>query len=202
MPSYWKEASDFLTKKDPILGKIIQEYKGESLRSRQDLFYTLIRSIAGQQISVKAADSVWARLMEKAGEIRAEKLLALSSEELFSVGLSRRKVEYIQGISKEGERLAQIEWQNLDDAQVIKELTALRGVGEWTAQMVMIFALCRPDILPLADIGLLRAVEKQYAKGERLPVVEVERIAEAWRPWRSVATWYLWRDLDPVPVEY
>jgi len=202
MVSFWKEASEHLAETDPILGRIIVEYKGESLESRGDLFFTLIRSIAGQQISVKAADSVWARLVKKAGNIEPERLLALSAEELFSVGLSRRKVEYIHGIASQGARLAQIPWADLDDSQVIQHLTALRGVGEWTAQMVMIFALCRPDVLPLADIGLLRAVEKQYADGRRLPAEDVAKIAEAWRPWRSVATWYLWRDLDPVPVAY
>jgi len=202
MISFWNEASEYLTETDPILGKIIVEYQGESLESRGDLFFTLIRSIAGQQISVKAAESVWARLVKKAGTIEPEKLMDLSAEELFGVGLSRRKVEYIHGIASQGARLAQIPWAELEDAEVIQHLTALRGVGEWTAQMVMIFALCRPDVLPLADIGLLRAVEKQYAGGKRLPTEEVARIAEPWRPWRSVATWYLWRDLDPVPVAY
>jgi DNA-3-methyladenine glycosylase II len=201
MIPFWEEAKEHL-QNDAVLGGIITDYPGEGLKPRGDLFFTLVRSIAGQQISVKAADSVWRRFMTLVQELSPENILSVAPEDLRKAGLSGRKIEYILGIATEGARLAETSWADMEDPEVLSRLCGLRGVGEWTAQMVMIFSLCRPDILPLADIGLQRAVEKHYAEGKRLSAEEITTIAEPWRPWRSVATWYLWRSLDPVPVDY
>lgn len=198
----WDEGVEHLGRVDPVLRDLIASFPNERLVPRARGFETLIRAIVGQQISVKAAQSVWDRFVACCGEVSPSSIMAQSSEELRACGLSGRKVEYVQGIAGEPQRVDSESLGRLTDDEVLGELTSYRGVGPWTAEMFMIFTLCRPDVLSLKDIGLRRAVESQYGDGQRMTDEQITLIAEPWRPWRSVATWYLWRSLDPIPVEY
>ena len=203
-PDYWHEASAKLAAGDPVMAGFVDLYSGDSLVSRGDPFGTLVRSIVGQQISVKAADSIWARFSSTLSAIEPDAVLAVSSEDLRACGLSARKVEYISDLARHF-RSGQIHvnrWNAMSDVEIIAELTAVRGIGVWTAEMFLIFNQLRPDVYPLDDIGLQRAVALHYFGGERLARKQLAEAGERWRPWRSVATWYLWRSLDPVPVEY
>lgn len=194
-PPYWNKAKKHLSKADPVLAKIIANYPREMQIRKNSAFHTLARAIVGQQISVKAADSVWAKL-EALCAIEPSSILLANEADLRACGLSGRKVEYVKNIAEFFASHSGV-WHD-DDEEVITELVRIKGVGRWTAEMFLMFHLQRADILPLADIGLLKAVEKHYGV-ERSKTTEV---AEAWRPYRSVATWYMWRSLDPVPVEY
>ena len=203
-PAYWSEACAALAYVDPVMAGLVARYPGMSLTSKGDAFHTLARSIVGQQISVKAADSVWLRLETALGRVESSRVLAAGTEALRGCGLSARKVEYLSDLAchhQEGRLDPQV-WRDWDDEAVIVELCSIRGIGRWTAEMFLIFHLLRPDVLPLDDIGLLRAIADHYHAGERQPRKALRELAEVWRPWRSVATWYLWRSLDPVPVEY
>jgi DNA-3-methyladenine glycosylase II len=191
-----------LSKADPQLAQLIDDYRGEALRPKKNIFLTLARAIVGQQISVKAADTVWARLEARTNGVRPQAINRLSKLELRNCGLSRSKADYITGIAAASEQLMQLDWAALSDRGCIDRLCELKGVGRWTAEMVLIFALCRADILPLADIALCRAIQNLYADGSELSEVQIRALADEWRPWRSVATWFLWRSLDPVAVEY
>jgi len=201
-PYDWVTACNALISEDPILGAIITRYKGETLLPRGDPFYTLVRSIIGQQISVQAAQAVWERFKTATGGITAARILASPGETLLGAGLSRRKVEYVKGIAEHAKMLEETRWHELDDEAAITLLCTLRGVGRWTAEMLLIFSLLRSDILPLGDLGLIKAVSLNYGDGAKLTPEAVEKIATKWRPFRSVATWYLWRSLDPEPVNY
>lgn len=204
MPAYWAEAIDSLGQADATMGALIERYPDISLRTRGAPFVTLARSIVGQQISVKAADSVWARVVAHFPGPTPEAVLAAPVEALRACGLSARKVEYLQDLAGRwlDGRLHATAWERMSDAEVATELTAVRGIGIWTAEMFLIFTLLRPDILPLDDIGLQRAVAVHYLDGVRPSRRQLQELGECWRPWRTVATWYLWRSLDPVPVEY
>jgi DNA-3-methyladenine glycosylase II len=203
-PAYWRRATRELGASDPVLGALIVRYKGLTLSSRGDAFQTLARSIIGQQISVKAAQSVWLRFAAAVGEIQPKNVLQLSVEQLRACGLSGQKVNYLRDLSArfaEG-AIDTGRWQEMDDEDLIDELTEVKGIGRWTAEMFLIFYLTRPDVFPLADIGLQRAMELHYNKGRKLSDRRIASLGRLWSPWRSVATWYLWRSLDPVPVEY
>jgi len=204
IPGFWQQASGELAQADPVMASLVQRYTDSSLVSRGDPFATLARSIVGQQISVKAADSVWARLGAAVPVLTPAAVLAHRTETLRACGLSARKVEYLVDLARHfsvGE--IHIErWATMSDAEIIAELTAVRGIGVWTAEMFLIFNQLRPDVFPLDDIGLQKAVALHYGQGERPTRQRLIEIGENWRPWRSVATWYLWRSLDPVPVEY
>lgn len=203
-PRYWKKAARELALTDPVMAAIIGEYPGGALASRGDPFGTLARSIIGQQISVKAADSVWARFDAALAAITPEAVLAVSPETLRACGLSARKVEYVADLARhfvDGEIHVR-RWDAMSDEEIITELTAVRGIGVWTAEMFLIFNQMRPDVFPLDDIGLQKGVARHYCDGERPSRKQLAEIGERWRPWRSVATWYLWRSLDPLPVEY
>ena len=201
-PSWWDEATAHLCGVDPVLAAIIERFPTEYLRPRGDAFYTLVRAVVGQQISVTAAQTIWERLEKLLGAVDIEHVSASDEDALRSAGLSRSKARYILGFAREGAWFVDHPWHEEDDAAAIKKMCALKGVGEWTAEMFLIFHLVRPDVLPLKDIGLIRAIEKNYADGARLDNDAVVSIAKAWRPYRSVATWFLWRNLDPLPVEY
>ena len=204
IPDYWQHASAALAQRDPVMGALVERFSGASLVSRGDPFVTLARSIVGQQISVKAADSVWLRLSTALPLIAPEPLLACASETLRGCGLSARKVEYLGDLARHF-RSGEIHlsrWSSMSDQEIIAELTAVRGIGVWTAEMFLIFNQLRPDVFPLDDIGLQKAVALHYFAGERPPRKTLAAYGERWRPWRSVATWYLWRSLDPLPVEY
>lgn len=210
-PIYWAQAKRALARSDPTLARIIRQHPRVALVSRGDAFATLARSIVGQQISVKAADAVWGRLLVAVPRFEPQALLAKRATTLRACGLSERKVEYLRDLAQHfvRERISADALQRLSDAEVIAQLTAIRGIGRWTAEMFLIFNLLRPDVLPLDDLGLLKAVSLHYLDGApvarltgRAGRARVERLAAAWSPWRSVATWYLWRSLDPVPVTY
>jgi DNA-3-methyladenine glycosylase II len=203
-PPYWQRASRELARADPVMRGLVETFAGATLVSRGDPFATLVRSIVGQQISVKAADSVWTRLRAVAPTLKPKAILACTAEELRACGLSARKTEYISDLARHfasGQVHAR-RWPKMSDAEVVAELTAVRGIGVWTVEMFLIFNLLRPDVFPLDDIGLQKAIAMHYLAGARPERRELARIGERWRPWRSVATWHLWRSLDPVPVGY
>ena len=203
-PAYWQQASSELAQSDPVMAGFVEQFSGSSLISRGDPFVTLARSIVGQQISVKAADSVWARFSAALPVIAPNEVLATPTDALRSCGLSARKAEYLGDLARHfiaGE-IHVDRWGAMSDAEIISELTAVRGIGVWTAEMFLIFNQLRPDVFPLDDIGLQKAVALHYYAGERPARRALAEVGERWRPWRSVATWYLWRSLDPVPVEY
>ncbi len=204
-PEYWGQACTELMKHDRILKKLIPKYGSGFLVTRGDAFTTLARAIVGQQISVAAAQSVWNKVLLVAKKkVNPKNILALTVEELRAAGLSGRKVEYIRDLADHfnSGRLHKNQWKDVDDESVIKELTAIRGIGRWTAEMFLIFNMVRPDILPLDDVGLIRAISLNYFSGEPVSRHEAREVAANWAPWRTVATWYMWRSIDPIPVEY
>lgn len=190
--------------RDAVLKGLIDRFPGLALGSRGDAFSTLARSIVGQQISVKAAQSVWDRISDRLAAVTPEAVVRARRPTLRACGLSRQKVDYLKDLAArflEGS-LDTLRWDTLDDEGLIVELTSVKGIGRWTAEMFLIFHLTRPDVLPLADLGLQRAMRIHYNRGRVLSHQRMQRIGSAWSPWRSVATWYLWRSLDPIPVEY
>ena len=202
-PEYWGEAKEFLSKVDGIMSRLIDVHEHPPLSSRGDAFLTLMRSIVGQQISSKAADSVWGRIENLLGAVTPESILGASYDNLRACGLSGRKSEYVVGIAEAWLMgYSEIVWSKLSDEEATSRLVALRGVGEWTAEMILIFSLLRPDVFPIADIGVIRSMERLYNQGNALSESELMAIAEPWRPYRTVATWYLWRSSDPEPVRY
>ncbi len=204
IPAFWHDAAETLSQADPVMAKIIASYKGETLVGKGDSFMTLARAIVGQQISVKAADAVWNRFAEGVGTVTPDAVTAKNEEELRGYGLSRMKVTYLHDLARYFTEEADTihHWRDMDDETLIKSLTTIRGIGRWTAEMFLIFHLLRPDVYPVDDIGLQKAVWLHYFEGEKQPLKTLRTFGEKWRPYRSVATWYLWRSLDPVPVEY
>ncbi len=203
-PDYWHNAARLLARRDPVIRKLVKAYPEANLRSRGNAFSTLARSITGQQISVKAAQSVWNRVVAAAGKITPDNILAMKDEDLRGCGLSRQKVAYFKDLARHFDdgRIKPHRWTHEDDDTVIRELAEVKGIGRWTAEMFLMFYLLRPNVLPLDDIGLQRAMERLYNEGEALSKDEMRKIAHRWDPWCTVATWYLWRSLDPIPVEY
>ena len=204
-PDYWDTAVAHLMRRDRIMKKLIPKFPNISLVSRGNPFMTLARSIVGQQISVKAAESVWQRLLLECGKRPTPASIQKAGvEKLRAAGLSGRKAEYILDLSTHfSEKLVHPKkWATMDDESVIAELTTIRGIGRWTAEMFLIFNLQRPDVLPLDDVGLLNAISLHYFSGEPVSRFEAREVAQGWQPWSTVATWYLWRSLDPVSVEY
>jgi DNA-3-methyladenine glycosylase II len=203
-PDYWLRAKRALIRRDAVLAKIIRSYPRIALQRRGEPFKTLARSIVGQQISVKAAESVWNKVLLVAPEALPEQILKARHSRLRKCGLSGRKAEYIADLARhfsDGTIHAR-DWPHMDDEAVIAELVQVRGIGRWTAEMFLMFNLLRPDVLPIDDLGLQKAIRLHYFDGERVSREEMREVAGIWAPWRSVATWYLWRSLDPVPVEY
>lgn len=201
---WWNEAKSFLMFHDPIMKNIILKYSEGSLESRGEPFNALCRTIVGQQISVKAAASIWNKLENGLKEVSPRQIIKYGNTKLQKFGLSNRKVEYMVGLSNFiiNNPSAISTWQKMDDDSVIKELCKLKGIGPWSAEMFLMFVFLRPDILPLGDLGLRRAVGKNYLNKFDPTYKEVEEVAEKWKPYRSAATWYLWRSIDPIPVEY
>jgi DNA-3-methyladenine glycosylase II len=203
-PEYWEEATRELAERDAVLRGLIERFRGLALASRGDAFTTLARSIVGQQISVKAAQSVWDRLGTSVGGISPASVSRARKPALRKSGLSGQKAAYLKDLASRflDGTLDATHWHALDDEALIVTLTQVKGIGRWTAEMFLMFHLVRPDVLPLADLGLQRAMRLHYNRGRALSVARMRRIAAPWAPWRSVATWYLWRSLDPIPVEY
>jgi len=207
-PGYWDEAVRALGTADAVLATLVATYPGIHLVRRSDPFTTLARAIVGQQISVKAAQTIWDRLVAATGgapvggapvRLDAARVARTRMPTLRRVGLSARKAEYVRDLARHfvGGALDPRDWPALDDDALIARLTDVKGVGRWTAEMFLIFHELRPDVLPVDD-----TVALHYHGGERIGPAAMRALAERWRPWRSVATWYLWRSLDPIPVEY
>ncbi|HRQ05875.1 MAG TPA: DNA-3-methyladenine glycosylase [Nitrosomonas halophila] len=203
-PVFWQQATQHLSASDPVMQRLIQRHGDVRLEVSGDAFSTLARAIVGQQISVKAAASVWQRMMVALPEVTPQVLAAVDADMLRACGLSARKVEFLRDLSSHFLRggLKAVVWSEMDDEDLIAALTQVKGIGRWTAEMFLIFHLHRPDVLPLADVGLQRAVSIHYNASQPVSANRIRAIAGNWRPWRSVATWYLWRSLDPIPVIY
>jgi DNA-3-methyladenine glycosylase II len=203
-PEYWERAKRALRRRDPVMARIMREHPKVFLAHRGDPFFTLARAIVGQQISVKAAQSVWDRMVACVGEVTPEGVLAKDRKTLRACGLSDRKTEYIADLAQHfaDGAIHVHRWPEMSDEDIIAELVEVRGIGRWTAEMFLIFNLLRPDVFPLDDLGLQKGLRLAYFKGRKVSLRTMQRLGETWRPWRSVATWYLWRSLDPLPVEY
>ncbi len=203
-PPYWAQACQHLVKKDRVMRRLIPQIGSEALASRGDPFVTLARSIVGQQVSVKSAANIWKRLEALPSVMEPEHLLRLKVDDLRAAGLSARKVDYLVDLAIHftEKRLHINAWPQMDDEAIISELMAIRGIGRWTAQMCLMFYLQRPNVLPLDDVALLKGISQCYFSGDPVSRSDAREVAEAWKPWATVATWYIWRSLDPQPVAY
>ena len=203
-PEYWAEACKHLIKRDRVMKNLIPQYPDVSLQSRGDAFVTLARSIVGQQISVKAAQSVWDRFAALPKAMEPTQVLKLKVDDMRAAGLSARKVEYLVDLALHfaNDQVQESAWIEMDDEAIIAELVAIRGIGRWTAEMFLIFHMMRPDVLPLDDVGLINGISRCYFSGDPVSRSDAREVAAPWAPYRSVATWYIWRSLDPVPVAY
>ena len=199
-PVYWDKACADLVKRDRILKKLIPKFGPVHLLSRDDPFVTLARSVVGQQISVPAAQALWQRVETACPKLVPQQFIKLGHEKLVACGLSKRKAEYILDLAQHfvSGALHVGKWMSMDDEDVIAELTQIRGIGRWTAEMFLIFNLARPNVLPLDDLGLIRAISVNYFSGEPVTRSEAREVAANWEPWRTVATWYMWRSLEPL----
>jgi len=203
-PDYWDEACKHLMKKDRVMKRLIPQHGDACLQTRGDAFTTLARSIVGQQISVKAAQTVWERFVKLPKKMTPANVLKLKVDDMRAAGLSVRKVEYLVDLALHFDNgVVQVaDWAGMDDEAIIAELVDIRGIGRWTAEMFLIFHLMRPNVLPLDDVGLINGISRNYFSGEAVSRSDAREVAAAWAPYCSVATWYIWRSLDPVPVEY
>ena len=203
-PEYWAEACAHLSRKDRVMKKLIPQFGDAILESRGDAFVTLARSIVGQQISVKAAQSVWDKFSKLSRKLTPAGVLKLKVDDMRAAGLSARKVEYLVDLALhfDSGTVHVKQWQGMDDEAIIAELVAIRGIGRWTAEMFLIFHLMRPNVLPLDDVGLINGISQAYFSGEPVSRSDAREVAANWAPFCSVATWYIWRSLDPVPVTY
>ena len=203
-PPYWADACKHLMKKDRVMKRLIPQFGDACLQTRGDAFVTLARSIVGQQISVKAAQTVWDRFALLPKTITAGNVLKLKVDDMRAAGLSARKVEYLVDLALHFDNGAVHvkAWETMDDEAIIEELIAIRGIGRWTAEMFLIFHLMRPNVLPLDDVGLINGISKSYFSGDVVSRSDAREVAAAWAPFCSVATWYIWRSLDPLPVNY
>ncbi|MFC5427729.1 DNA-3-methyladenine glycosylase family protein [Paraburkholderia denitrificans] len=199
-PDYWDRACADLVKRDRILKKLIPKFGPVHLMSQDDPFVTLARSVVGQQISTAAAQAMWRRVEDACPKLVPQQFLKLGHEKLAACGLSKRKAEYILDLAQHfvSGALHVGKWKSMDDEAVIAELTQIRGIGRWTAEMFLIFNLARPNVLPLDDLGLIRAISVNYFSGEPVTRSEAREVAANWEPWRTVATWYMWRSLEPA----
>jgi DNA-3-methyladenine glycosylase II len=203
-PDFWEDACKHLMKKDRVMKRLIPQFKDSSLQTRGDAFVTLSRSIVGQQISVKAAQTVWDRFAVLPKKMTPRNVLKLKVDDMRAAGLSARKVEYLVDLSLnfDNNSLTLQRWDAMDDEEIIAQLVAIRGIGRWTAEMFLIFHMLRPNVLPLDDVGLINGISRNYFSGEAVSRSDAREVAAAWAPYCSVATWYIWRSLDPAPVAY
>lgn len=204
VPGYWEDAKGELMKRDRIMRRLIPQFGDLHLTGRGEPFVTLARSIIGQQISVKAAESVWQRFLLVCPKCTPAQVLRAGTVGLATCGLSKRKAEYIVDLAQhfKAKLVHADKWSEMEDELVIAELIQIRGIGRWTAEMFLIFNLMRPNILPLDDVGLLNSISLNYFSGEPVSRSDAREVSANWEPWRTVATWYLWRSLEPVPVKY
>ena len=201
-PAYWAEACKHLVKKDRVMKRLIPQFGDAALQTRRDAFTTLARSIVGQQSSVKAAQAVWERFAALSRTLSPAHVLKLKVDDMRAAGLSARKIDYLVDLALhfDNGKLHVKDWESMDDEAVIAELVDIRGIGRWTAEMFLIFYLQRPNVLPLDDPGLITGISQNYFSGEQVSRSDAREVAEAWKPWCSVATWYIWRSLDPAPT--
>ena len=204
IPDYWHDACKHLGKKDRVMKRLIAQFPDVSMSSRGDAFTTLARSIVGQQISVKAAQTVWDRFALLPKKMMPAQVLKLKIDDMRAAGLSARKIEYLVdlAIHFDSGAISSDAMVAMDDEAIIAELVSIRGIGRWTAEMFLMFYLLRPNVLPLDDIGLINGISRGYFSGEAVSRSDIREVAAAWDPFRSVATWYIWRSLDPMPVAY
>ncbi len=204
-PKYWSRAKRILSKKDKVMKKLINNYKDGSLVTRNDVFFSLCKSIIGQQISVAAANSVFSRFKKKCkNKINARTVNKLSFNSLKSCGLSKQKVKGIKDLAKKtlDKSFKPSLIKNMTDEEAIEYLSNLRQIGRWSAEMILLFTLNRSNIWPLQDIGLLRAVSNNYKKKYFPPKSFLDKLYKKFTPYCSVATWYLWRSIDNEPIQY
>ena len=203
-PDFWDDACKHLIKKDRVMRRLIPQFGDACLQTRGDAFVTLARSIVGQQISVKAAQTVWDRFAALSSQISPPNVLRLKVDDMRAAGLSARKVEYLVDLALHFDNgaLHVDAWSGRTDDAIIAELVAIRGIGRWTAEMFLIFHMRRPNVLPLDDVGLINGISQNYFSGETVSRMDAREVAAAWAPYCSVATWYIWRSLDPLPVAY
>ena len=203
-PEYWDEARKYLARRDRVMKRLIPQFGNACLESRGDAFTTLARSIVGQQISVKAAQSVWERFAALPKRMSPANVLKLKVDDMRAAGLSARKIEYLVDLALHFDSGAVHvdSWRAMEDEEIIGELVGIRGIGRWTAEMFLIFHLMRPNVLPLDDLGLISGISKNYFSGDPVSRSDAREVAAAWNPFCSVATWYIWRSLDPLPVAY
>jgi DNA-3-methyladenine glycosylase II len=203
VPPYWEEAKVELMKRDRIMNKLIPQFGDLHLVGHGDPFSTLARSIVGQQVTPKAADTAWRKLLLACPKCTPAQVIKAGQEALAGCGLSKRKTEYILDLADhfKTRRVHANQWDQMDDEAVIAELVQIRGISRWTAEMFLIFNLLRPNVLPLDDAGLIQGISVNYFSGEPVSRSDAREVSANWEPWRTVATWYLWRSLDPVPVE-
>ena len=204
-PSYWNKAKSVLSKKDKVMKRLINSYKDGALATRNDVFFSLCKSIIGQQISVAAANSVFSKFEKSCeGKINANNVNRLSAQTLKRCGLSRHKVKGIKDLAK---KIISKEFKphlikKMNDEEAIEYLTNLRQIGRWSAEMILLFTFNRPNIWPLQDIGLLRAISNNYKKKYLPPKSFLNNLYKKFTPYCSVATWYLWRSIDDEPIQY
>jgi DNA-3-methyladenine glycosylase II len=198
LPPYWEQAKQELIKRDRIMRKLIPQFGDLYLVGRDDPFTTLTRSIIAQQLSLQSADALWQKFLQVCPKCNSAQVLKAGPEKLIANGLSKRKTEYVIDLAKhfQEERVHVSNWDAMSDEDVIAELIQIRGIGRWTAEMFLIFNLLRPNILPLDDPSLLRGISLNYFSGEPVSRSDVREVAANWEPWRTVATWYMWRSLD------
>ena len=203
-PYFWEDACKHLMKKDRVMKRLIPLFGDACLQTRGNAFVTLARSIVGQQISVKAAQTVWDRFVLLSRKLDPASVLKLKIDDMRAAGLSARKVEYLVDLALHFERgaLHVRTWETMSDDAIIEELVAIRGIGRWTAEMFLIFHMMRPNVLPLDDVGLINGISQNYFSGDAVSRSDAREVAAAWAPYASVATWYIWRSLDPVQVAY
>jgi DNA-3-methyladenine glycosylase II len=203
-PFYWEEAKEYLAAKDDIMAGLIASYPDDAMINYQNPFYTLVKAIVGQQISVKAANAISQRLELLLGTISTTNYLVSHETDLRNCGLSRQKILYLTNIAQgfEDGTLTPETWINMSDEEVTSQLISIKGIGPWTAQMFLIFHLHRKDVFPLADLGLIKAIQEHYGTRQSLNKEQIQELSKQWQPYRTVATWYLWRSLDPIPVQY
>ena len=201
-PAYWQDACKHLVKKDRVMKRLIPQFGNACLQIRGDAFTTLARSVVGQQISVKSAQSVWRKFSALSPSMTPASVLKLKVDDMRAAGLSARKVEYLVDLALNFDTgsVHVKSWETMDDEAIIAELVAIRGIGRWTAEMFLIFHLMRPNVLPLDDVGLIKGISDNYFSGDPVSRSDAREVAAAWEPYRSVATWYIWRSLDPLPV--
>ena len=201
-PAYWAEACKHLVKKDRVMKRLIPQFGDAALQTRRDAFTTLARSIVGQQSSVKAAQAVWERFAALSRTLSPAHVLKLKVDDMRAAGLSARKIDYLVDLALhfDNGKLHVKDWESMDDEAIIAELVDIRGIGRWTAEMFLNFYLQRPNVLPLDDPGLITGISQNYFSGEQVSRSDAREVAEAWKPWCSVATWYIWRSLDPAPT--